>query len=161
MLKTLHFCLLTLLFLQIKADNSNSHRCFDNCQLGTGPVLKTESRFWLTNFQCIIKCATEITRESILQGFLHRGSEKCFWLESLDSCVQRWKNNLNADCSEPIKELIEQDIQQSIVSISQSGILTFFVHIYFFRNPQCLCPNVSMIICKVIIHQNISIYSLK
>ena len=108
------FCFVIFLIIEIHGNSSN--RCFDDCQLGNGSVFKTEGRFWLTNFQCIIKCASEITKESILEGFIQDGSEKCFWLDSLDSCVQRWKNNLRVDCEESIKEFIENDIQESIVS---------------------------------------------
>ena len=111
--------LVTLFFLGI----SQANDCFERCEInsyanyegfiddavtenyGVGDVA-------ITNYHCIMKCANRLSKATMdlaLDNLHEDYNHQCIFIESLDYCVQYWKQNNQVDCEEPIRDMVKQN----------------------------------------------------
>ena len=115
--------LITLFFV----GNSRANNCFDidtdsHCKIGNGKwdTLSNVESMHITNYHCIMKCAnllSKATMDLALDNLHDKFNHECILIESLDFCVQYWKQNYDVDCEEPIKNMVKQNFQVSVSCI--------------------------------------------
>ena len=101
--------MITTIFIlaMIVGVQSNNSSCFGLCEYSH--LKSTDVGILpLTNYQCILKCATIITKE-INEYFDH-----CVWLDNLIYCMEMWKKYYEVDCHEPMKNVVQNKKNQRL-----------------------------------------------
>ena len=106
------FTFLILIFVPCILGGNPTVSCFQTMidRMGN-EVRTTDHRYFITNYQAILRCA-KVTTEDTSFGAFH-ASSKCIWLQNLDNCIRQWKE-MDVDCEEPFKDLIRTFIQSEI-----------------------------------------------
>ena len=77
-------------------------------------------RVGITNYHCVMKCATKLSKATmdLAVDNLHEDyNHHCIFIESLDYCVQYWKQNNQVDCEEPMRNMVKQNFSPVLVSL--------------------------------------------
>ena len=117
--------LLLLLWLTSSCQASG---CFEKCEINYGGSFVPLGKFGnentdnymdrlpVTNYHCVMKCANMLSQATMELSFgaLHeKFNHECILIESLDYCVQYWKQRNNVDCEEPIREMAKRNFKVS------------------------------------------------
>ena len=94
---------------------SYANNCFDRANY-CNIYDKDHNKMSITHYHCIIKCAnilSKATMDFALDNMQDKLNHQCIFIENLDYCVQKWKQDDNMDCEGQIKNMVKQNFQVS------------------------------------------------
>ena len=144
--------MIVLLLLWLTS-SCQANGCFEKCEIDYGgsfdPLGKIGNentdnymdRLLITNYHCVMKCANMLSQATMELGFgaLHeKFNHGCILIESLDYCVQYWKQINDVDCDEPIKNMVKRNFKVSTSTQRGSRPQPFYVHFFLGNTTQVI-----------------------
>eukprot|EP00093_Oithona_nana_P000046 00046.XXX_1477_1142_1 [CDS] Oithona nana genome sequencing. len=77
-----------------------------------------------------MKCANRLSKATMdlaLDNLHEDYNHQCIFIESLDYCVQYWKQNNQVDCEEPIRDMVKQNFHIGAVGTPNRDCLSKYI----------------------------------